>query len=170
MDISICKALPEDAYDYTACHIACWRDAYTGIIPDEHFEKMSSETELRAERIRKILKEPGDSEFYYAAHEGHMVGRLIIGKSMDEDKIGVGMIGALYLRKDFWGTGNGGKLMDFAKEALKRLGYTEINLWVLEENLRARRFYEKSGFVTDGARKVVELGRPLVEVRYAFLY
>jgi hypothetical protein len=32
--------------------------------------------------------------------------------------------------------------------------------------MRARAFYERWGFRTDGARQIVELGQPVPEVRY----
>jgi len=38
-------------------------------------------------------------------------------------------------------------------------------LWVLEENPRARRFYERNGFLADGAR-VVDERLNLAEVRH----
>ncbi|NUL25824.1 hypothetical protein HRW17_26205, partial [Streptomyces lunaelactis] len=41
-------------------------------------------------------------------------------------------------------------------------------LWVLKENDRARRFYEKAGFAPDGAEEPFEVdGVAVPEVRYA---
>lgn len=167
MGIIIRKVLPEDAYEYAACHIACWRSAYRGIITDEYLDSMSAEQEQRAERCRQLLNEPGDNEFYYAELDGKMIGRLVICKSRDEDKPDAGEIGAIYLLDAFWGKGYGRQMMDYAISALKRRGYQEIIVWVLEENHRARRFYEKCGFLFDGTKKEIEIDKPLVEIRYA---
>jgi ribosomal protein S18 acetylase RimI-like enzyme len=49
---------------------------------------------------------------------------------------------------------------------LRSRGYSKISLWVLEENMNARRFYEKSGFVHDGTVKEINIGKPLNEYRY----
>ena len=55
--------------------------------------------------------------------------------------------------------------MNSIKEEIKSRGYDKIFLWVLEENNRARSFYEKMGFVTDGEAKPSGLA-DTQEVRY----
>jgi RimJ/RimL family protein N-acetyltransferase len=43
-----------------------------------------------------------------------------------------------------------------------------MRLWVLADNARARRFYDKGGFAPDGATQEEEYdGTLLTEVRYA---
>ena len=82
----------------------------------------------------------------------------------------IGEIYAIYVAPERWGTGVGRALMTAARDALAAAGNAEIRLWVLAENARARRFYERAGMVTDGALgtftpagSTVELA----EVRYA---
>jgi hypothetical protein len=42
-----------------------------------------------------------------------------------------------------------------------------VALWVLRDNVRARRFYERAGFIADGTEKAADLvGHQLREVRY----
>jgi GNAT superfamily N-acetyltransferase len=167
MKITIRKALPGDAYDYTLCHIACWQAAYRGIVPDEFLNKMPAEAERRTERFRQSLS-GHDREFYCVMNENRMVGRLIFGKSRDEDKSEAGEIDAIYLIKEFWGKGHGKEMLDFAMKRLKSMGYSEVILWTLEENSRGRRFYEKHGFVLDSSKKELEFGKSLTCVRYVF--
>jgi RimJ/RimL family protein N-acetyltransferase len=51
--------------------------------------------------------------------------------------------------------------------ALRRRGFTTATLWVLEDNPRARRFYEREGWVLDGEQREEEfLGVAISEVRY----
>jgi RimJ/RimL family protein N-acetyltransferase len=45
-------------------------------------------------------------------------------------------------------------------------GYRDIVLWVLEENARARRFYERAGYSADGATNVLDRLGGVLEVRY----
>ena len=165
MGINICKALPKDAYEYAACHIACWRSAYKGIMSDEYLDTMS--VEKMVERNRESLSEPGEFVFYYVEHNGRMIGRLIFGKSRDDDKPDAGEIAAMYLIDAFWNRGYGRKMMDFSITELQRMGYHEVVLWVLEDNNRARQFYEKCGFAFDGTKKEIDVDKPLVEMRYA---
>ena len=52
------------------------------------------------------------------------------------------------------------------KEALTTLEqFSEIFLWVLNENKRAIAFYQKMGFTFDGQEKILKLGKPVKELR-----
>jgi len=51
-------------------------------------------------------------------------------------------------------------------EPLRELGYSDIYVWVFEDNIRARSFYERYGFIFDGTKAEVNYGKPLVGVRY----
>ena len=51
-------------------------------------------------------------------------------------------------------------------EKIKSQGYREVILWVFEENKRARRFYEKEGFIKTNHRKVFNDQAP--EIRLTF--
>ena len=72
----------------------------------------------------------------------------------------------MYLLEAFWGKGYGREMMDFSLLELKRMGYGEALLWVLEANSRARRFFEKCGFVFDGSIKEINIDKPLIVMRY----
>jgi GNAT superfamily N-acetyltransferase len=167
MSIAIRTVLPEEAYEYTACHIACWRSAYKGIISDDFLDNMLANQKMIAKEWMQILGEPSDYKFFCAVLERKIVGRLILCKSQDEDKPASGQINAFYLLEQCWHKGYGRQMMDYAIITLKRMGYHEIILWVLEENIRARRFYEKCGFLFNGAKKEIVIGKPLAAIRYA---
>ena len=50
---------------------------------------------------------------------------------------------------------------------MRRRGFREGVLWVLEDNPRGRDFYERQGWHADGGRKVEDLGGvELTELRY----
>jgi len=57
---------------------------------------------------------------------------------------------SLFVAPDEWGKGIGGLLHDAAVRELASGGIGRCNLWVMEENHRARRFYEARGWVPDG--------------------
>lgn len=57
--------------------------------------------------------------------------------------------------------------MEFAVSYAREIDYKRIILWVLEENYRARKFYEKCGFSFDGGKKELVYGKTLVAMRYA---
>jgi GNAT superfamily N-acetyltransferase len=73
---------------------------------------------------------------------------------------------ALYVHPAWWSTGTGRALMDEVLAKVRKAGYTDITLWVLEANARARRFYGKAGFAPDGARHLLEDLGGVTEIRY----
>ncbi|MBQ4436754.1 MAG: GNAT family N-acetyltransferase, partial [Clostridia bacterium] len=65
-----------------------------------------------------------------------------------EEAPDTGEIFALYVLPEYYGKGVGRQLMEAGLEQL--MEYPQVCLWVLKENRRAIRFYEKSGFCPDG--------------------
>ena len=166
MGIHIRVAQPEDAHDYVLCNVECWRSAYQGILPDAYLEGMTSEVERRTSEYRRSFRNPGNLVYFCAESEGKIVGRLVVGQGRDWDKPDAGEVGAIYLLEAFWGKGYGKELMDHGVQTLKGMGYQDVFLWVLEKNSRARRFYERYGFVPDGQTGKVEYGAVLQVLRY----
>ena len=81
---------------------------------------------------------------------------------------GFGEVVAIYALASYWGRQVGKPLMDRAVEELRAQGFPNIMLWAFEANARARRFYEKYGFVFDGTYKDSGLNGAK-EVRYRLL-
>jgi len=78
----------------------------------------------------------------------------------------VGELYALYVTPSWWSTGTGRALMDHVLTALMGEGYPRVVLWVLDDNARARRFYERAGFTADGGTNVITGLGDLLELRY----
>ena len=74
---------------------------------------------------------------------------------------------ALYVTPAWWSTGTGRDLMCRVLDETQAGGYPRIVLWVLEQNARARRFYERSGFRLDGRSFVPDWLGGVTEVCYA---
>ena len=92
----------------------------------------------------------------------------------EEDGVALGVAGidgcwlhGLYVRPDAWGSGVAGALVEAALAALRDC--TEVRLWVLEENRRERRFYERRGWRENGETRVVEYPPHPVDVGYSFI-
>jgi GNAT superfamily N-acetyltransferase len=80
---------------------------------------------------------------------------------------GTGELYALYVTPAWWSAGAGRALMGSVLTALRDARYSRAVLWVLAENARARRFYERSGFTPDGATSILAGLGGVLEVRYA---
>ena len=84
------------------------------------------------------------------------------GASRDEDAACPvsGELYAIYVLAAHYGSGAGQALLDAA------IGRAAASLWVLEDNPRARAFYERNGFRADGTVKDDDRwGEPVREVR-----
>ena len=73
---------------------------------------------------------------------------------------------ALYVHPAWWSTGTGRALMDQVLARVSAAGYRCITLWVLQDNARARRFYERAGFAPDSASHVLDDLGGVIEIRY----
>lgn len=70
-----------------------------------------------------------------------------------------------YVEPVFQGMGIGQELFQFFVREAKTAQKKKIFLWVLKENLSARKFYEGHGFAPDGQEKPVE-GTQVIEMKY----
>ena len=74
---------------------------------------------------------------------------------------------ALNVDPPCWNQGIGRALIAAARERLVQGGYREAELWVLDGNQRAYRFYAADGWSPDGARRTETVwGVRLTDVRY----
>jgi len=99
-----------------------------------------------------------------------MKGRVFVAER-DGEPVGVAAVEAewlngLYVHPDEWGTGAADRLHDAAVEAIAA-AHDQARLWVLEENRRARRFYERHGWVVNGESRVVEYPPSPIDVGYS---
>jgi GNAT superfamily N-acetyltransferase len=73
---------------------------------------------------------------------------------------------AIYVVPSRWSTGAGSALLDGVIALAAQSGYTDMSLWVLEANDRARRFYEQAGFALTGESAVLSRLDGVLQVRY----
>ncbi len=165
MVFKIREVSPSDAYDVATVHVLSWQAAYKDIIPDEYLSGL--DIEKRSVHFAKDFEKYKDITYYFVAElDGKIIGNLAVSKCRDDDKPDAGEIIGIYLLSSYWGMGYGKQMMDFGINKLCELGYSEFCLWVLEENIRTRKFYKKYGFVFDGTKKAINIGKPLNEIRY----
>jgi GNAT superfamily N-acetyltransferase len=139
-----------------------WQTAYRHVFPANALDEMPVDDERWRDRL--VTPPPGWSTFVAENGEGMVVGFSSVGPSRDVR--GLGELYAIYVDPDAWSTGAGRALIERAEEQL-RAEYDVATLWVLEDNPRARSFYERFGWQPDGARKAEERwGVRAPEVRY----
>jgi ribosomal protein S18 acetylase RimI-like enzyme len=142
------RATAADARGVAEVHVASWRHAYRGLLPDGFLDRLS--VERREASWREAFRDRGAGVFV-AEEEGRVIGFASFGPSRDADAgPEVGEIPAIYVDPSVVGAGVGRALLDAAIEALREAGYRRATLWVLEANAHARRFYERAGWRWDG--------------------
>ena len=162
MKIDIRLATLDDAKYCADIHAKSWLFAYSHIVPNE----IIIEHNARWLMIWNKMLANNKESHYVVTLDDVVIGFLTIAVSRDNDLKGSFYeIVGLYLSPNYIGLGFGKRIMNWIKEAIKSRGYDKISLWVLEENNRARSFYEKMGFVTDGEIKPSGLA-DTQEVRY----
>ena len=101
---------------------------------------------------------------YVALAETRAVGVVLAGP--DPDDPGVGHLARLYVHPDSWGRGIGSRLYAVALRDLTDRGFTEVTLWVLEGNRRARDWYERLGWTQTEGRKTTYAPAYIDDVQY----
>lgn len=138
-----------------------WQTAYRHVFPVDALDEMPVDDVRWRDRL--VTPPPGWSTFVVES-DGAVVGFSSVGPSRDVR--GLGELYAIYVDPGAWSTGAGRALIARAEEQL-RSEYEVATLWVLEDNPRARMFYERAGWEPDGARKAEERwGVRAPEVRY----
>jgi len=159
--VQVRRALPGDAAAIADVHVRTWQAAYGHVFEPERLARI--DVSRRAAGWSRRLAD-GETAFV-AERDGAVVAFASVGPARDLH--GLGELYAIYALPAAWGSDAGPALMRASVGALRAAGYGEAVLWVLEDNPRARRFYEREGWTLDGAAKEDEfLGTRVPEVRY----
>ena len=183
--VTIRAGSPADAAQVAAVQREGWFAAYEGIIPAEIIDTVT--TPDNGARVRQAFRTrpwqrmlvavAADQEGPEPAAPG-VVGYASFGpetdftapwpppRTTDGEEGRVAELYALYVRPAWWSTGTGRALMERVLSRTSDAGYLSITLWVLRENRRARRFYERAGFTSDGATNVLDRLGGVTELRY----
>lgn len=138
-EVQIRAALPSDADALLDVHRSSVLLAYAHVFPAEQYPFPN---DLVREEWRSTLAKP-DVRVLVAERGATLIGLISFTSSRVE---------GFFLRPSEWGTGLADRLYEPALRVVRASGLTTWHLWVLEENPRARRFYERHGWHTDGQR------------------
>lgn len=165
--------------DMSLLHALGWRAAYRDSIPANYLAREITDGRWTAvfrqnyeEGVyRGLLLYAGDTPLCCAtcgpARVDHAAGDTICQFSAP-DLASWGELVSLYAHPDHWGQGYGSVVLEEVLNRMEGAGYPGCFLYVLRENGRARRFYEKHGFAWDG--RSLEVALPpdtvLTDLRY----
>jgi ribosomal protein S18 acetylase RimI-like enzyme len=141
---------PADADAITDVQVASWRAGYAHVFPESVLYADDFDSSRRAfwaawrfapgNRVAVVLEDERD--------EQRLIGFGSYGPERERARghTGRGEVWAFYLHPDAWGSSAASSLMDYVEDRLRAEGFASAVLWVLDDNPRARRFYEKHGW------------------------
>ena len=152
--ISIRRARSTDAIAIAAVHVAAWRSAYPGILPDAYLARLS--VPRQAAYYESAIRS-GTGVFVASASGtdvppgsgARVIGFATAGRARTNSEIAgrrlaEGEIETLYVLDDFRERGVGRRLLRAAAAHLAETGCRSAFLWVLREN-PSRWFYARLG-------------------------
>jgi GNAT superfamily N-acetyltransferase len=158
-----------DARAMAEVHVASWRSAYRGVLPDKLLEELSVDERTKWWEMVLAGRDRTRGKLV-CEQEGRVVGFSSFGPSRDpdHDSAQVAELYALYALQEVWGVGCGRALWLETQRRVRDDPHVEaVAVWVLTANIRGRHFYEKTGFLVDGASKDITLyGVTVTETRY----
>lgn len=143
-DITIREATPNEFADVAAMHYPVWRQSWSGVLPAEVLDVLTSPKRWAVLLYPRDLSRPG-WRMWVAEAGGQLLGMTIFGPDPDDpERL---ELDALYISQASQRHGVGGLLL---AKALNSDPRGDVVLWCAEANGVARRFYEKNDFHLDG--------------------
>ncbi len=107
--------------------------------------------EQEREILGRLLEDP-NSIMMMAFVDGKTAGNGSVSGIGTRRKIRHRCSLAIALCREFWGLGIGSAMIGYMTELAAQVGWTQLELEVVEENARARALYQKCGFTESGRR------------------
>lgn len=129
-----------------------WRKAFYNIISKEEMEQYADIH--KAEEMYEYLlsNNIGNGSILLIDDKPHCIAYW--NKTREEDMDGYAELICIHSLEDNWGRGYGSMMMEHILKDISAAGFDKVMLWVFEENTRARRFYEKHGFIKTDKTKM----------------
>jgi GNAT superfamily N-acetyltransferase len=153
MGLTIRRAGPEDVETALRIQRAASTTAFAHIFPPDRHP--FPDDEVRDEWRATLASD--ETEVHVAEEDGEPVGVVTVGGEF---------LAQLYVLPGQQGTGVGSALHDLALERLRARGNGRAKLWCLEENVSARRFYERRGWELTEETRVVPFPPNPTDVQY----
>lgn len=140
-------------------HYKSWHETYTNLVDSEYMKGITLE---KCEKIANKWRE----NILVAKDGDKVIGFVSYGAYRDNTLCDHGEVYAIYVLKEYHGLKVGYSLMNAALNKLA--DYKKIAIWVLKDNSKAIRFYERYGFRFDGTDAQIVLGTPNIEQRMIY--
>ena len=176
--ICIRRARPADAAAIGAVHVATWRTAYAGVLPDDYLAGMSVLRHAAGYEAAIADRRNGHAVFVAVASgadaaagtpadaPGTVIGFVSGGRARRPD-FGQGEVETLYLLDDYRDRGIGRRLMRAMAAHLAAVGCRSAMLWVLKDN-PTRWFYQRLGGRPAASEVIRFAGQPMEQLAFTW--
>ena len=159
-------ALPPDAPAIARLHAESWRRTYRGAFSDAYLD--GPVFEERATLWDQRMATPRDDQYVMLATEGDQ----LLGFACtfgNEDPTWGALLDNLHTAEGFEGRGIGRRLLATSARWAEQHHPGGFYLWVLDDNARARRFYEHLGATNEGPQPIATPdGGEVTQLRYVW--
>ena len=155
------RAAVHDAVGIAAVHVAAWRNAYAGILPEAYLAKLSLPRQAAS---YEAGIHAGHSAFV-AVDAGRVIGFVTAGRA--RTPIADGEIETLYVLDDWRDKGVGRHLVQSAAACLAGNGCRSAFVWVLRDN-PSRWFYQRLGGKQSAESMVQVAGMAVPQTAYVW--
>lgn len=154
------EAFQSDCAGIGKVYCESWKTAYQNLLPQTYLDSLTAEA---------CTPDKVSVNDIVLAEQERVLGICHFSEARNRDEKEWGEVVAIYLLPEIWGDGQGSELLRYSLGKLKRKGFKNICLWVLKDNIRARKFYEKNGFQISGNERKIEIAECRVsEVEYIY--
>lgn len=151
MGFSIRTAEKGDEVSLAYIQTESWKAAFKGILADEILDKCT-EMEPTIQMYKKLLDaDKGNGYILEVDGRPHCIAWW--DRSRTESMSEYAELICIHSLQGNWRKGYGSKMLNRVLYDMKKAGYNRAMLWVFQDNIRARKFYEANGFVTHGMIK-----------------
>ncbi|MET0294294.1 MAG: GNAT family N-acetyltransferase [Phenylobacterium sp.] len=168
--IEIRAATADDAEQIAKVHVAVWREAYRGVMPDAYLDGLRPEA--RAPAWREQIADPeARTRTFVAERDGEVVGFFVCGPARLPAPDDHGEMHAINILVTAQHQGLGKRMVAETARTLLQMGYGAMTLSVIRDNAAGRMFYESLGGRLHGRHEDQFEGfsLPCVEYRWADL-
>lgn len=138
-----------------------WKSGFKGILPDDILERCTQADRVSAMYRRSLEQNEGNGYILHVDGQAHCIAWWDAAR--EKDMAGYAELFCIHSLQNRWRQGFGTRMMERVLRDMAEAGYRKVMLWVFEENIRVRRFYEANGFVNTGRMKI---GIEPVEICY----
>ncbi len=165
-----------DAANLARIQIASWQTGYADLVPPQVLAELTSAEAAKrwhGQWEAAVTNPPTSRHRVLVAvergedRERAVVGFTSFGPATDQDLWPAtdAELYELHVHPELTGRGHGSRLLNALADTVRDDGFHTLCAWALESDTSLREFLESAGWAPDGARRELDMGTPVAELR-----